>query len=111
MGKTVNPWLMVLLHTLPQTLTLIVVRPSHLTTQFAAMLLSTLLLKTVNAAAADTNRVLLQNAAAPDTWMPLAGLGMGNIGTYGKNAFAAVNVTRTWLEQGCFLPTRQNVCA
>ena len=66
-------------------------------------LLSTLLLQAVTARIDHAaNRVLLQNAADPNTWMPLAGLGMGNIGTYGKNAFAAVNATRTWLEQGVF---------
>jgi len=44
--------------------------------------------------------VLLQNAADPDVYMPLAGGGFGNIGTYGKNAFAAYNSTLSFLKLG-----------
>jgi len=43
---------------------------------------------------------LLQHAADPGTYMPMAGLGMGNIGTYGHNAYAAVNATASMLAIG-----------
>ena len=43
---------------------------------------------------------LLQNAADPGTYMPMAGLGMGNIGDYGSNAYAALNATASMLAIG-----------
>ena len=46
------------------------------------------------------NTVLLRNAADPGVRMPMAGLGMGNIGTYGNNSFDAVNATATFLKLG-----------
>lgn len=45
-------------------------------------------------------RALLQNAADPGTYIPMAGLGMGNIGKYGHNAYAAVNAIASMLTFG-----------